>query len=572
MTVSRCKFGGAISRALLAGTVAWTTAGMTSVVSADSGKEWTIYGGDYANTRYSALDQINTGNVKDLKVSWIHSLGSTHSQETTPLVIGDRMYLSTSAGPAYVFALDAATGEMIWSHEPEMPPDYQSSVCCGHANRGLAYADGRLFMGRLDGELVALDAESGKQLWQTTVGNYKDGFSLTSPPLIVKDMVITGLSGGEYGVRGSLQAYDQETGELRWRTYSIPGPGEPGNETWKGDSWKTGGGAPWYVGSYDPELDLIYYGTSNAAPWGGHTRGNDSSNIGQYPNLYTASQLALDPDDGKIVWSYQMTPADVWDYDGVNEGVLVNLKISNQEVPALVKADRNGFFYVLNRANGQLISAEPFVKVNWAERVDRETGHPVANPEFRPQLDKWARNICPNLFGGKNWPPMSYSKQSGLVYIPTFNLCMSLVNREQEFVKGSFYLAQEFDLGIAGEGDYLGQLKAWDPVTQKQVWGIKEDLPFLSGVLSTAGGLVFYGNAHGIVKGVDANSGEVLWSFNAGSGVNQGPVTYAIDGKQYLAVVSGRLVGPPSFAGEIGERVTAATPPGGNVLVFELGG
>ena len=267
-----------------------------------------------------------------------------------------------------------------------------------------------------------------------------------------------------------------------------------------------------------------------------------------------------------------MTPADVWDYDGVNEGVLVNLKISNQEVPALVKADRNGFFYVLNRANGQLISAEPFVKVNWAERVDRESGRPVENPEFRPQLDKWARNICPNLFGGKNWPPMSYSKQSGLVYIPTFNLCMSLVNREQEFVKGSFYLAQEFDLGIAGEGDYLGQLKAWDPVTQKQVWGIKEDLPFLSGVLSTAGGLVFYGNAHGVVKGVDANSGEVLWSFNAGSGVNQGPVTYEVDGKQYLAVVSGRLVGPPSFAGEIGERVIAATPPGGNVLVFELGG
>lgn len=221
---------------------------------AESGKEWTIYGGDYANTRHSSLNQINKENVKNLKVEWIHSLGSTHSQENTPLVIGGKMYVSTSAGPAYVFALDAKTGKVLWTHQPEMPEDYHSIVCCGHANRGLTYANGKIFMGRLDGVLVALDANTGEELWQVAVMPYKDGFSLTSAPLVVKDMVITGLSGGEYGVRGSLQAYKQDTGEPVWKTHMIPGPGEPGNDTWKGESWKTGGATPWYVGSYDAEL------------------------------------------------------------------------------------------------------------------------------------------------------------------------------------------------------------------------------------------------------------------------------------------------------------------------------
>ncbi len=537
---------------------------------AESGKEWTVYGGDYENTRYSSLNQINKDNVKNLRVEWIHSLGSTHSQENTPLIIGGKMYVSTSAGPAYVFALDAKTGKLLWTHQPEMPDDYHSIVCCGHANRGLTYANGKIFMGRLDGVLVALNADTGEELWQVAVMPYKDGFSLTSAPLAVKDMIITGLSGGEYGVRGSLQAYKQDTGELVWKTYTIPGPGEPGNDTWKGESWKTGGAAPWYIGSYDAELNLIYYGTSNAAPWGGHTRGNDSSDIGQYTNLYTASQLAINPDTGKIMWHYQMTPSDVWDYDGVNEPVLVDLTINGVKVPALIKADRNGFFYVLNRTNGDLISAEPYVHVNWASHVDLETGRPVENPKYRPQLDKWAKGVCPNLIGGKNWPPMSFSKQTNLVYIPTFDMCMDLVNREQKFVKGTFYLAQEFDLGVAGPTGTLAEFVAWDPIAQKKVWGIKEDLPFLGGALTTAGGLVFYGNAHGQLKAVDAKSGEILWSFKAGSGINQGAVTYEIDGKRYVAAVSGRLVGPPSFFGEIGERVSAATPPGGNLIVFSL--
>ena len=563
---------GLTNRWLAAGALGAVLALSAGAGLAESGKEWRVSGGDFANTRYSTLDQINTSNVDQLSVAWIQSLGSTHSQEASPLVIDGVMYLATSAGPAYVFALDAKTGEPIWTHQPEMPPDYHSVVCCGHANRGVAFADGRIFFGRLDAMLVALDAQTGEELWKTEVRPYADGFSLTSPPLPVGDLVITGLSGGEYGVRGSLQAYRQDTGELVWRTYTVPGPGEPGNETWLGDSWETGGGTPWYIGSYDAERNLIYYGTSNAAPWGGHTRGHDSSQIGQYTNLWTAAQLAVNPDNGEIVWGYQMTPSDVWDYDGVNEAVLVDLPMGGMTVPVLLKADRNGFFYVLNRENGVLLSAETYVNVNWASEVHPETGMPIENPDYRPTLDVWARNICPNLFGGKNWQPMSYNPNTGLVYIPTNNYCMDLVNREQEFVRGTFYLAQEFDLDVRGEGGYLTELAAWDPVNRQKVWGIKEDLVMMGGTLTTAGNLVFYGNAHGIVKAVDASSGDILWRFRAGSGVNQGPITYEIDGEQYLAVVSGRLVGPPSFLGTMGEEVTNATPPGGNLIVFKLHG
>jgi alcohol dehydrogenase (cytochrome c) len=257
-----------------------------------------------------------------------------------------------------------------------------------------------VFVARLDGYLVALDAKTGRELWKTQVVDYKQGAAITSPPTIVKNLVITGFAGGEYGVRGAISAFDQSTGKLVWRTYTIPGKGEPGSETWKGDSWEHGGGAAWYVGSFDPKLNLVYYGTSNPAPWGASVRGTDASEIGKFANLYTTSTLALDADTGKIVWHYQTTPYDAWDYDGVNELVLVDLKIGGQDVPVALKADRNGFFYVLNRQNGQVISAQTYVPVNWAKGFDNETGRPIENPEKRPRLDVWARDICPNLFGG----------------------------------------------------------------------------------------------------------------------------------------------------------------------------
>ena len=540
-----------------------------SAVPADS--EWLHYGGDQANTRYSGLKQINTSNVKNLRVAWMHSMGSLESQESTPLVVGDTMYVTSSTGPKYVFALDAKTGKTKWKHEPEMPNDYFATVCCGLDNRGVAYANGKIFFGRLDAKLVALDANTGKELWMATVADYKTGHAITSPPVVHKNLVVTGIAGGEYGIRGFVQAFDQHTGQPVWKTYTIPGAGEPGNETWKGDSWKTGAGSTWLVGSVDPKLNLIYWSTSNGGPWGGQTRGNDSSNIGQFTNLWTSSQLAFDADNGKIVWGYQYTPSDVWDYDGVNEGVLAELNIAGKKTPVLLHADRNGFFYVLNRVNGKLISADPVVPVNWAKGVDLKTGMPIEDPTKRPRLGVWARNVCPNLIGGKNWEPMSYSQQTGLVYIPLFNMCMDIANKNEEYTPGKFYLASEFNLDMAGsEGKNLSEFVAWDPVAKKKVWGIKEDLPFLGGAMTTAGGLVFYGNQHGDLKAVNAATGDVLWSFDVGTGILQSPITYVAGGKQYLAVVAGRTKGPPSFFGKIGQRVIDASPEGGILVVFEL--
>ncbi len=538
---------------------------------AESGKEWTIYGGDYANTRYSALEDINTRNVSKLKVSWIRSLGTLETQAATPLVVGDTMYVNTALGPRYVYALNAKNGSIKWRYEPELPSDFMSTVCCGMGHRGVAVADGRVFVTRLDAKLVALDAATGKELWAKTVADYKKGHAISSPPLIVKNLVITGFAGGDYGSRGALQAYRQDTGELVWKTYAIPGPGEPGFETWKDDSWKTGGGNLWNVGSYDPKLNLVYWGTSNAGPWGGHTRSNDSSDIGAYTNLHTASQLAFNADTGKIVWGYQMTPAEVWDFDGVNEAVLADLSIGGEKLPALMKADRNGFFYVLDRKTGKFVSGEPFVHVNWAKGIDKASGRPIEDPVKRPKLNQWAKDVCPNFFGGKNWEPMSYSPQTGLVYIPTNNMCMDIIGRNQEFEVGKFYLADEFNADKAGHGNYLGELVAWDPVKQKRVWGIKSDVPMIGGAMSTAGGLVFYGDPYGVLRAVDAKTGEVLWKFDVGTGMAQSPITYMIDGKQYLAVVAGRIKGPPSFFGTIGEKVVAASPEGGLVAVFELG-
>ena len=531
---------------------------------------WPAYGGDSANTRYSPLSRINTSTVNRLKVAWVLQFGSLEAQESTPVVVGDTLYVTTSAGPRYVYAVNAKTGAIRWKYAPEIPPDVQQTTCCGLDNRGVAYAHGKLFVARLDAMLVALDAGTGKELWKAKVVDYKQGHAITSPPTIAKNLVVTGFAGGEYGVRGAITAYDQDTGREVWRTYTVPGPGEPGNETWKGESWKTGGGAAWFIGSYDPRLNLVYYGASNAAPWGGGVRGPDSSEYGQYTNLYTASTLALDADTGKIVWHYQTTPYDVWDYDGVNELVLVDASVEGQTTPLALKADRNGSFYVLNRKTGQLVSARPFVLVNWAKGIDPATGRPIEVAEKRPRQDVWARDVCPNLFGGKNWEPMSYSSQTGLVYIPTFNLCMDIVNRTQDYKPGTFYLASEFELAKAGPGDYMSELVAWDPIKQQKVWGSKEELPFMGGALSTAGGLVFHGNVFGVFKALDAWTGKVLWQFNTGSGITAGPATYEVDGAQYVAVVSGRLKTPPSFLGWIGEKVFAASPEGGALFVFEL--
>jgi PQQ-dependent dehydrogenase (methanol/ethanol family) len=453
-----------------------------------------------------------------------------------------------------------------------MPKGVEQYACCDVNSRGVSYSDGKIFVGRLDAKVTALDAKTGKEVWTQTVVDYTQGSVITSPPTVAKNVIITGFGGGEYGVRGALVALDQSTGKEVWRTYTVPVGNEKNADTWKGDTGKTGGGAAWNVGSYDPKLNLVYYGTSNPGPWTAIVRGNDSSDIGKFTNLYTAAVIAMNPDTGNIVWHYQFTPHDAWDYDGVNELVFADLPVDGKTTPVIMQANRNGFFYVIDRANGKLVSAKNFVPTNWATGIDMKTGMPIetANNEKRPRLKKWAKDICPNLVGGKNWMPMSYNPKTGLVYIPTNNLCMDLEGVQEEYKRGQFYLGVNFDLDKPGPGGYLGGLKAWDPVAQKEVWFNKDDLPFNGGTMTTATGLVFAGDIKGMFRAMDAKTGKELWKFNTGSGISAAPISYTLDGKQYVAVTSGRTQSMPAFFGKIGEKMVAASPEGGTLYVFSL--
>ena len=555
---------------LLMKSVAFAAAlGAASLASAQS---WPVYGGDTGNQRYSQGSQITPANVSKLNVKWALQLGSNRSQESSPILVGDTLYVTSSFGPKNVFAVNAKTGEVRWKWSPEMPKGVEQYACCDVNSRGVSYNDGKIFVGRLDAKVTALDAKTGKEVWTQTVVDYTQGSVITSPPVVAKNVIITGFGGGEYGVRGALVALDQSTGKEVWRTYTVPVGNEKNADTWKGDTGKTGGGAAWNVGSYDPKLNLVYYGTSNPGPWTAIVRGNDSSDIGKFTNLYTASVIAMNPDTGNIVWHYQFTPHDAWDYDGVNELVFADLPVDGKTTPVIMQANRNGFFYVIDRANGKLVSAKNFVPTNWATGIDMKTGMPIetANNEKRPRLKKWAKDICPNLVGGKNWMPMSYNPKTGLVYIPTNNLCMDLEGVQEEYKRGQFYLGVNFDLDKPGPGGYLGGLKAWDPVAQKEVWFNKDDLPFNGGTMTTATGLVFAGDIKGMFRAMDAKTGKELWKFNTGSGISAAPISYTLDGKQYVAVTSGRTQSMPAFFGKIGEKMVAASPEGGTLFVFTL--
>ena len=559
--------GASAALALVAGLGA-AGANDSVIKGGQNANEWAVYGKDYANTRFSPLKDINAGNVGALKLAYAFQLGSLRSNESTPLVIGDTMYVSTSWGPKYVYALDAATGARKWTYEPDMPDDTLQFACCDVNSRGVTYADGKLFVGRLDGKLVALDAKTGKELWKADVVDYTQGSVITSPPLVVKDKVITGFGGGEYGARGSLQAYDINTGKQVWKTYTVPSKDQPNGDTWKGDTAQHGGGAAWLVGSYDPKTNTVFWGTSNPGPWNTAVRSTGDGAMGKLTNLYTASTLALDADTGAIKWWVQGTPEDAWDYDGVNELVLADLEIGGQTVPAMMKADRNGFFFVTNRETGKVLSAEKYVPTNWAEKWDVNTLRAVENPDKRPGPNHPAKGICPNLIGGKNWQPMSYSPDTGLVYIPSNNVCMDWSIGDVSYKRGVFYLGAEFPTH-EGEG-YNGELIAWDPVKHEKVWGLKSDLPFNGGTLTTGGNLVFWGDLHGDFRALDAKSGKELFKKNLGSGIGAGPITYSVNGKQYVAVVVGRTAAIPAFLGDLGKKMTAATPEGGALFVFAL--
>jgi alcohol dehydrogenase (cytochrome c) len=530
---------------------------------------WPMYGRTYDNERFSPLNQITDQNVGGLKLAWAFQVGSLRSNEASPIVIDGTLYISSSTGPKGVYALDAKTGAMKWQYQPDVAEDVQPFVCCDLDSRGVSFADGKILFSQLDGFLTALDAQTGKLVWKSKVVDYKNGETNTSPPLIVKNMAIIGFSGGEYGARGAIQAFDIASGKQLWKTYTIPGPGEPGNDTWKGDSWQHGGGAAWYVGSYDPKTNTIFYGTSNPGPWNAAVRSTGTSDYGKLTNAGSSATLALDPDTGKIKWEIQSTPAEAWDYDGVNELVLADVTIQGQKTPIFMKADRDGLFFVANRETGKLISAEPFVPVNWAKGFDIETGRPIEDPVKRPRLDYKATDICPSWMGGKNWQPISFNPGTGLAYIPSNNMCQDMQATDIAYRKGMFYLGNDFAV-TPGHGGYLGRLLALDPATNKTAWKIDLPLPWNGGTMTTAGNLVFFGDIQGVFHALNAKDGQELWHMNVGSGVGAGPVTFAVGGKQYVAVLAGRAEGPPAFMGEVGKRIMAATPEGGTLFVFAL--
>jgi PQQ-dependent dehydrogenase (methanol/ethanol family) len=569
-------------------------AGAAGAAVEDDG-QWVMAGHDYANTRFSGLDQITSENVSRLQVAWTYSTGVLRGQEAAPIVAGRTMYV-VAPYPNQLHALDLERpGTTRWTYEPKPASAAQGVACCDVVNRGAAYEDGRIFYNTLDNHTVAVDAETGKELWRTRLGDINRGESMTMAPLVVKGKVLVGNSGGEFGVRGWLTALDAASGAIAWRGYAT-GPdsevliGERfrpfypldrgkdlGVQSWPGDAWKMGGGTAWGFVSYDPTLDLIYYGTSNPGPWNADVRPGD--------NKWSSAVFARDPDDGQAVWAYQWNPHDLYDHDGINENVLLELPWKGASRSVLVHPDRNGYMYVVDRRTGEVLSAEPYHFITAARGVDLGTGRlqPVENK--KPVTGKVVRMICPAAPGAKDWQPMAWSPRTRYLYVPHQNLCMDFEGTEANYIAGTPYVGATVKY-YAGPGGHRGEFSAWDPVAGKEVWTIRERFPVWSGALATAGDVVFYGTMDGYFKAVHARSGKELWRFKTGSGIIGQPVSYrGPDGKQYVAVlagvggwpgaiVSGNLDPRDSTAGNGWGAAMAdlksATTKGGMLYVFAL--
>lgn len=562
--------------------------------AAQDDSQWIMAAKNYANTRFSGLDRINAGNVKDLRVAWTFSTGLGHGHEAAPLVVKDTMYIVTP-WPNILYALDLKRdGALKWVYKPEPARAAQGVACCDVVNRGAAYADGKIFYNTLDNHTVAVDAETGREVWKTRLGEITRGETITMAPLVVNGKVLVGNSGGEMGVRGWLTALDAGSGRIAWRAYST-GPdrdvligadfkppyvkGENlGATTWPNEeAWRVGGGTVWGWISYDPEANLIYYGTSNAGPWNAAQRPGE--------NKWTSSVFARDPDTGMARWAYQWNPHDLYDYDGTNENVLLDLTLNGRNRKVFVHPDRNGYMYVMDRLSGEIISAEPFVHTNTVKRVDLKTGQPELNEAKNPQAGRFVNDICPAPPGGKDWQPMAYSPRTGLLYVPHNNLCFDMKTVEVGYIAGTPYVGAEVAMK-AGPGGNRGFFTAWDPVKNRKVWAIEEKFPAWSGALATAGDIVFYGTMDRWFKAVDAKTGQELWKFRTGSGVIGQPITYqGPDGRQYVAimdgvggwsgaVVSGQLdprvpYGALGFVGAM-QDLPKYTGPGGTLYVFAL--
>jgi lanthanide-dependent methanol dehydrogenase len=514
--------------------------------------EWVIPSGDYANTRYSKLDQITEQNVHNLHPVWSFSTGVLRGHEGNPLVVGNVMYLSTPY-PNDVFALDLnENGRILWKYQPRQNPSVIPVMCCDTVNRGVAYGDGKIFLHQADNALVALDAKTGAEVWKVMVDDASKGATGTSAPLVIKDKVLVGVSGGEFGVQGHLDAYNIEDGKLIWRAYSE-GPddqilfdahttdmGKPVGKdsslkTWKGDQWKIGGGDTWGWISYDPELNLIYYGSGNPSTWNPVQRPGD--------NKWSMTIFARNPDTGVAKWVYQMTPHDEWDYDGVNEMILVDIPVKGKMTKALVHFDRNGFGYTLNRENGELLVAEKYdPRVNWATHVDMKTGRPQVVAQYSTQAggeDHNTKDICPAALGSKDEQPAAFSPKTGLFYVPTNHVCMDYEPFKVSYTAGQPYVGATLSMFPPKGDNNLGNFIAWNAGTGKIVWSDPEPFSVWSGALTTAGGVVFYGTLEGYLKAVDEKTGKELYRYKTPSGIIGNVMTYMHGGKQYVAVLSG---------------------------------
>ncbi|MBL8348793.1 MAG: PQQ-dependent dehydrogenase, methanol/ethanol family [Burkholderiaceae bacterium] len=514
------------------------------------------YGMGYNNQRYSPLKQIDAGNVGKLVPKWSYSLNNPQGQESQPIVHEGVMYVTTHSA---TMAIDPLTGRQIWKSEIELPQDVFKMACCGILNRGAAIYEGKLYRVTLDAQVIALDAKTGKQLWKSKAADYQNGHAMTGAPLVANGVVMTGIAGGEYGTRGFIDGWDPATGKQLWRLYTTAAPGEKGGDTWPGDTHSKGGAPTWLTGAYDPELDLVYWGTGNGGPWNAELRKGD--------NLYICSVLAFRPKTGQLVWHYQFSPNDPYDYDATEVGMLVDMNVAGQPRKVLMQANRNGFFYVLDRANGKLLAANPYVKVNWADRIDLASGRPVESEVTKRVRAGGDEMVWPSVLGGKNWQPMSWNPATGLAYANTLNISWPYKLAKAEYKKGEWYLGVDFRGVDMPKDQPHGYLSAIDPLTGKSKWQMAwPGQPSMAGTLSTGGGLVFTGAATGEFMAVDAGNGKPLWQFQTGSGIIGLPVTWEHQGKQYVSIT----VGAGGVWALLGDERMAATPAGGSLWTFAL--
>jgi PQQ-dependent dehydrogenase (methanol/ethanol family) len=514
--------------------------------------QWVLPLGSYSAIRHSKLSQITPDNVSRLKVSWMMSTGTLRGQEGQPLVVGDMMYFESSY-PNYVYAVNLDDiGHIVWKFSPEQDKFAPSVACCDVVNRGVAYADGTIFAAALDTQLYALDAKTGKTLWTAKNGDPQLGQTMTSAPLVVHDKVIVGIAGGEYGVRGYISAYDVKTGKLAWRAYSVgadrdvlldpdktidgatqsPVGKDSSLKTWQGDQWKLGGGTTWGWYTYDPQLNLLYYGTGNPGTWNPTERPGD--------NKWSTTIFARNPDTGVAAWAYQMTPHDAWDYDGINESVLTDSVVDGKTIQTLTHFDRNGFAYVLDRSNGKLLRANKFDKsTNWASSIDLKTGRPVLNPDKMTKADVNVKEICPAAQGAKNHQPASWDPATKLFYVATNHICMDYQAFSVKYKGGFPYVGALLSMYPADHGNVRGRLIAFNQVTGDTKWAINDMFQDYSGPLTTDSGVLFYGTLGGWFKAVEQATGKILYQFHTPSGIIGNPITYMHKGKQYVAVLTG---------------------------------